>query len=101
MRWINEADPYPSGQSANLEDVNDEHTVYLIAAEAGDDRDSLEAWLKRNFAALFEMELEGWYTDPELWPARRNYQMFREWFDPECHTVLIDTCDEEIFDDDA
>jgi hypothetical protein len=101
IRWINEADPYPTEQAVVLEQVNEERTVYLIEGAAGDDPSSLERWLKRNYEGLFEMELEGWYTDPSLWPLGRNYQLFQEWFAPECHTVIIDTCTDDLFDDDA
>ena len=101
VRWINDADPSPSEHAATLDDVNEERTVYLIDDAAGDDPKSLERWLKRNYANLFEMELEGWYTDPSFWPQVRNYQLFREWFEPECHTVVIDTCPDDLFDDDT
>jgi hypothetical protein len=100
VRWINDADPSPSEHAATLDDVNEERTVYLIDDTAGDDPQSLERWLKRNYANLFEMELEGWYTDPALWPQERTYRLFREWFDPECHTVIIDTSPDDLFDDD-
>ena len=101
MRWINDADPSPSDNAATLDEVNEERTVYLIDDTAGDDPESLERWLKRNYADLFEMELEEWYTDPALWPQVRTYRLFREWFDPECHTVVIDTCPDDLIDDDA
>jgi hypothetical protein len=101
IHWINEADPHPSEHAVVLERVNKERTVYLIEDTAGDDSKSLERWLKRNYEGLFEIELEGWYTDPALWPQGRNYHMFQEWFAPECHTVIIDTGREDLFDDDA
>lgn len=47
------------------------------------------------------MELEGWYTDPELWPKQLSYELFTQWFEPELHTVLIDLGDGGIFDDEA
>jgi hypothetical protein len=101
VRWINDADPSPSDNAATLDEVNEERTVYLIDDTAGNDPESLERWLKRNYADLFEMELEEWYTDPALWPQVRTYRLFREWFDPECHTVVIDTCPDDLIDDDA
>jgi hypothetical protein len=99
VRWINDADPHPSGSDVTLADVNEERTVYLIHDTAGDDPATLESWLRRNYAALFEAELEGWYTDPSLWPKKRNYEMFRQWFVPECHTVVIDVVGDEIVED--
>jgi hypothetical protein len=101
VRWINEADPTPSGPPSTLETVNEERTVYLISDRAGDDSGTLERWLRRRYAELFEMELYGWYTDPELWPKQRTYRMFREWFEPELHTVLIDLGPGDIYDDEA
>jgi hypothetical protein len=101
VRWINEADPAPSPRPISLEDVNEERTVYLIDDAVGDDDRSFERWLKRSYGALFEMELEGWYTDEGLWPQDRTYSMFRQWFDPELHTVLIDLGDGIILDDEA
>jgi hypothetical protein len=48
---------------------------------------------------LFEAELEGWYTDPSMWPQELTWKLFCEWFDVEYHTVLIDTVGDEIYDD--
>jgi hypothetical protein len=101
VRWIDDADPESSPSSVTLESVNEERTVYLIGDSAGEDSHSLERWLKRHYAEIFERELEGWYTDPDLWPKERSYRLFREWFEPELHTVLIDLGDGALVDDDA
>ncbi len=99
VRWINEADPRPRDVPFTLAEVNEEGTVYLISDDDGDTSDTVELWVKRNYKLLFEMELEGWYTKPELWPKVRSLKVFREWFDVEYHTVLIDTVGGPIFDD--
>ncbi len=101
MRWINVADPSPRGEPIALSDVNEERTVYLISDTAGDSPATFHRWLKRNYSALFEMELEGWYTDPTLWPKNRTFKLFQEWFEPEYHTILFDTVGDEIVDDEA
>lgn len=101
MRWINDVDPRPLEDAVTLDDVNEERTVCLIDDAAAEDPETLEHWLKRNYAALFEMELEDWYTDPALWPQQRSYQLFQEWFEPECHTVIIDMSRDDLFDDDT
>ena len=101
VRWINDADPNPSSRPIDLESANEERNVYLIRDTAGDDRESLERWLKRHYAEIFEIELEDWYADPTLWPKQRSYKLFRQWFEPELHTVLIDLGDGAIFDDEA
>ena len=101
IAWINEADPYDDDPGITAEDVNTDRIVYLISDEVADTPEDLEKWIKMNLDILFESELEGWYTDPDLWPKNRTYTLFKEWFEVECHTVLYDTCDGPIFDDDA
>ena len=85
----------------SLEAANEERTVYLISDEDADTGSTLEQWIRRNYRQLFESELEGWYTDPTPWPEDRSFYRFREWFDVECHTVLVDTVGDVICDDDA
>ena len=53
-----------------------------------------------NYEALFEAELEGWYTDETLWPQKRTLKLFHQWFEVECHTVIEDTVGTPIVDED-
>lgn len=99
IRWINDADPSDGDPGIDAESVNEERTVYLISDEDGDSSVTVERWIRRNWQALFERELDGWYTDPSLWPQRRTLKLFREWFDVKCHTCLVDTVGTEIYDD--
>jgi hypothetical protein len=100
VQWVNEADPSRDGLQVSVEDVNDERTVYLIGEEDADGDEAIDRWLRANYEKLFEAELEDWYTDPSLWPQERTWKLFRDWFDVECHTVLIDTVGDAIYDDD-
>ncbi len=100
IQWINEADPVVEESFIFTEQqVNTERTVYLISRDDGENEVTQNAWVKRNFKQLFESELEGWYTDPDLWPKPMTLKLFYKWFDTEFNTVLIDTVDEPIFDD--
>lgn len=99
IRWINEVDPVEGDIVLSEKQVNTERTVYLISDEAGDSGATKQEWIKRNFRQLFELELEGWYTDPDLWPGPLTLKLFHEWFDPEFNTIIIDTVDEPLFDD--
>ncbi len=101
VRWINEADPYPTGRVHELDEVNEERTVYLIDDTVGDTPASLIRWLRKNYGSLFEAELEGWYTDPDLWPQDRTFNLFQEWFQPELHTVLFDLVGSDMYDDET
>ena len=67
--WINAADPVPTSKhTVKLSDVNEDSTAYLVDVE---DEDELAAWLEVNGELLFEEELNGWYTEPALWPKDR------------------------------
>ena len=96
IQWVNDADPYKDNPGITLESENKDCTVYLILE---DDTEKLEEWISLNFEQLFESEIEDWYTDESLWPKNRNRKLFDEWFDVECHSVLIDTVDGKIIDD--
>jgi hypothetical protein len=56
-----------------LKELGEEGTVYLIP-ETNDDPDR---WLRRNFVAMFEYELEAWYTDRAVWPKDRSSRRSR------------------------
>lgn len=72
--WINAVDPSSTSHTLTLSEVNQEHTVYLVDVE---DEGELDEWLARHHEELFEAELEGWYTDPALWPRNRSLKMLR------------------------
>ena len=99
IEWINKADPYENGVGVSLESANEERTVYLVSDHVADDAHSVQKWIELNYEVLFENELEGWYTDESLWPPKRDLKLFKKWFEVQCHTVLIDTVEEPIIDD--
>ncbi len=99
VKWINEADPYDDDPGITLKSVNEDRTVYLIREEDADTPDNLKEWIELNYEVLFEHELDGWYTDENLWPKKRTLNLFYKWFDAECNTVIIDTVDSDIIDE--
>ena len=94
--WINAADPVPGSPALTLAEVNQEHTVYLVEVE---DESELDRWLTRHHRELFEQELNGWYTDPALWPRDRSLKVLGAWCSFELHTVVIDAGGSPIEDD--
>ncbi len=60
----------------------------------------MQRWkgISENYETLFKNELEGWYTDESSWPQKRDYKTFNEWFDVECHSVILDLVGDEIVD---
>ncbi|TVQ06789.1 MAG: hypothetical protein EA359_00735 [Balneolaceae bacterium] len=99
IQWITETDPNNDDRGVTLEMANNDRTVFLISEVDAETDDALQAWVNRNYKELFEAELEEWYTDATLWPKPLTLKLFREWFDVECHSVLIDTVGGEIIDD--
>lgn len=99
VRWIHDADPGPEKIEISVEAVNRDNTLYLISTEVGEEPELLERWLKVNFKALFERELVGWYTDPDLWPKRKTRKLFNEWFDVQLCSVIEDTVGTPIYED--
>lgn len=99
IAWLNAVEPQPDGRGLTMADADHESTVYLIAPEDAETWDAVEEWVAINHQALFEAELEEWHPDPALWPEDRSYPVFRDWFDVECHTVLVDTVGTPILDE--
>jgi len=101
VAWINEVDPHSDEPGITIDFVNDERTVYLIRDIDADTPEDLEEWIELNYDVLFESELDGWYTDEDLWPKYRSIKLFRKWFDIECHTVIVDTVESPIEKDET
>jgi hypothetical protein len=96
VEWLNSIDP--KGAKTNLEEVNQDNSVYLVEVE---DEEDLEDWLEENADKLFAEEISGWITDENLWPRKLNLEAFRKWFDIQWHSVVMDTGSTPIEDDEA
>ena len=75
-----------------------EKTAYLIPSF--EDDAEAEAILEQNFADIFERELEGWHIDESVWPKKRTFSMFKQWFHLELHSVVEDLCAYELVEED-
>ena len=71
-----------------------EGNVYLIGER--DSNEEFAQWLKRNFDEIFQNELNDWYTNEEVWPQKRTFKMFQEWFDYDIHSMVLDLEETEI-----
>lgn len=68
--------------------TKDEANVYLIREY--DSNEQIAAWISRNFDRFFQNELNDWHTDEKDWPQQRTFSMFKEWFDFEIHSMVLD-----------
>ncbi|WGH74453.1 hypothetical protein P8625_10085 [Tenacibaculum tangerinum] len=75
------SDLYPD----DIEEIK-EPRVYLISEDIFD----IESWVKKKFKKIFEFELESWHVNKKEWPQRRNYKMFKEWFEVDISLSVYD-----------
>jgi hypothetical protein len=81
--WHNALYPDSKIDDTFLQEVN----IYLINNTYYED---VEAHLKKKFDNYFQRELEGWHTNKKEWPQRRNYKMFKNWFQINISTAVLD-----------
>lgn len=74
-------------ENVQAEGFDSKH-VYLIPAY--DETEEYEKFVRKHCTEIFEHELAGWYTDPEMWLKDRSWKVFREWFDYEIQTMVFD-----------
>lgn len=76
----------------DLEEMKEINT-YLISEDIKD----VEAWLKKKFDKFFTFELASWHLNKKEWPQKRNYKMFKEWFQIDISIMVYDFEKEPIF----
>jgi hypothetical protein len=91
--WLNQVPN--EDHDFTLERISGDNVTYLIPEFFGP-VESL-AYVKKKFALIFENALMGWYTDKKLWPKKRNWKIFQEWFEIEINSEVIDLVNEEIW----
>jgi len=92
LEWINRDSTLSSPVS--MEDLQEDRTALLVP-ELFSLQDMLD-YLESVKPLLFEIELEGWYTDPDMWPTERTAEVFDAWFDLEPHSMVWDVVDAPI-----
>ncbi|MFO7703359.1 hypothetical protein [Psychroflexus maritimus] len=72
-----------------------EFTSYLIDDEAynGDAKQAL----KKHWKFIFENELFSVCTDDALWPKRRTWKSFNEFFEVKFSTMVFDLLDDGVY----
>ncbi|MGC9398088.1 MAG: hypothetical protein ACP5HM_03010 [Anaerolineae bacterium] len=81
----------PDGIRLKPEDVQQDCTTYLLSEPL--DRRQLGSFLQTHYSILFEHELRSWEPNEGKWPTDRSYESFRQWFDVELHSAVIDMLD--------
>ena len=80
--WINALTP----ELPMSERMLGESTTYLVKA----DFENADQCIKKQYKEIFEMELEGQWTDENDWPQKLTVKLFNEWFSYEISDLVID-----------
>lgn len=91
FEWVQRVAPLDGGYEPG---ESDQGTVYLVRTYTY--ATEVEPLVKRHYRTIFLNELTAWITDPTLWPAPLTYRMFREWFDIQIDSEVIDLLDEPL-----
>jgi hypothetical protein len=88
VRWLKSL---PDPMDISLEDINEDATAYLLPDYSYDDEQ--DEILRRYYPAIFEEQLDGWWTEERDWPPTRTFALFTQWFDIEFHSLIVDLVD--------
>ena len=80
-----------------LDEINFDNTAYLLPEYDMDGQ--TEHTLEKYYDAIFEDQLTEWWTDSTHWPSPRKLSIFKEWFDVEFHSLILDLVDLPLEDE--
>ena len=92
--WLESLPEKSASEHFNLDNVNEDNSAYMVPAF--EDQEQPMDYVKEIAPAIFEEQLESWYTDETNWPKNRDWKTFQEWFDVRIHTMAFDFCDEPL-----
>jgi hypothetical protein len=58
--------------------------------------EDIQEWVEDNAIWIFEFQLGAWTDDETTWPPIRDLKSFREWFNIDIHSVVVDVADDDI-----
>jgi len=88
LEWCREAIP---DRELTLDSLRREPGTYLLS-EYTYDAEQPEV-LRNFFDLIFDIELQGWVIDEDLWPRDRRFEVFQKWFDLEFSSMVVDLVD--------
>jgi len=86
--WLKTVDPY-----YGMADKGIQSNIYLV----DDEIENTDRFIKKQFDAFFESELEAVHFDEENWPTKRTFKMFKEWFQFSFTPMVYDMEDRPIY----
>ena len=92
VEWINSL-PNMANEPVDFDEVDADFATYLVP-EIEDEEDVARA-VEAQFEKLFQLELEAWTMDKNLWPEI-TWSRFCEWFDVDCSSLVLDLAEEPL-----
>jgi hypothetical protein len=91
LRWAAslDADAYPL-----IKHLQQRVSVYLVPENARGDAETPP--LEDYFEQILDMELEAWSRDESQWPKDLDFATFKEWFDVDGESMVIDLADDRL-----
>lgn len=93
LEWINQNCRSAGEGALTLEEIQTDCTILLLPLF--DDSVEAENYIESIYQQIFQNELEAWSLDENCWPARRTYEVFRQFFFIEFHSFVFDTTFQE------
>jgi hypothetical protein len=78
----------------SISDFSTDCSVILLPVVDSDEH--AEAFIKKIYQDIFEIELSSWIVIDDMWPKNRTHKMFLEWFDVEFHSMIFDSLQDDI-----
>lgn len=88
VQWVRQVDIDLGNEPLDEETIRSHTNVYLIPDDTMIDKP--EPYLQENVRMIFEYELKGWYTVPDLWPDNRDWETFCDWMAYQTHPMVLD-----------
>ena len=92
LAWLQRL-PRPP-ENLTLDELRRDSLCLLISES--DSQEEATALISKRYKKIFESELMAWHTVKRDWPKNRTLAMFREWFDLEFHSEVVDFVDMPI-----
>jgi hypothetical protein len=82
--------PFIEWAQENCDSFEEEDAKKSKAYLVNEEIDDLEKWLRKKFDKFFMMELEEYNDNKKIWPQKRNYKMFNNWFQVHIASEIYD-----------
>ncbi|MCB9072867.1 MAG: hypothetical protein H6623_04530 [Bdellovibrionaceae bacterium] len=93
--WVNSLPEEGESQeeALTIEEANMDPVTYMIP-EIFDETD-FALFLEKAWPLLFQMQLSAWTAEESLWPKKRTFDMFCDWFGFNFSSLVIDVWGQE------